>query len=57
MHAFIFLAHESYRSGTAAHRKIIETFGEDILDLTTNEIDRRRLGAKVFGQPVESLIS
>ncbi len=44
------LGHESYRAGTEAFRRVVEAFGEDIVG-PDGEIDRKRLGAKVFGDP------
>lgn len=42
------LGHESYRAGTETFRRVVETFGRDIVG-EDGEIDRKRLGAKVFG--------
>lgn len=42
------LGHESYRAGTETFRRVVETFGRDIVG-ADGEIDRKRLGAKVFG--------
>lgn len=44
------LGHEAYRPGTAAHRQVVEAFGPDVL-APDGEIDRAKLGAKVFGNP------
>jgi dephospho-CoA kinase len=44
------LGHESYRQGTDTYRAVIDAFGKDIVG-TDGEIDRRALGAKVFGDP------
>ena len=46
------LGHRVYDVGTQAYREVIETFGEDIV-ADNNEIDRKALGSKVFGQPDE----
>jgi len=46
------LGHRAYDVGTHAYREVIETFGEDIVS-NDNEIDRKILGKKVFGQPAE----
>jgi len=46
------LGHRAYDVGTQAYRAVIETFGEDIVS-DDNEIDRKILGSKVFGQPDE----
>ena len=51
------LAHGIYAAGTATHASVIEAFGVDILErapadpseVKTIEIDRRKLGARVFG--------
>jgi phosphopantetheine adenylyltransferase/dephospho-CoA kinase len=42
------LGHETYLPGTSAHGEIVEAFGRDVL-AADGEIDRRALGAKVFG--------
>lgn len=42
------LGHETYRQGTETHRAVVEAFGRDIVGPDA-EIDRRALGAKVFG--------
>lgn len=42
------LGHEVYQPGTAAHRKVLEEFGSDILN-EDQTINRRELGKKVFG--------
>jgi dephospho-CoA kinase len=44
------VAHEVMRAGTPAHARIIETFGPEVLDCD-GEIDRARLGARVFSDP------
>jgi dephospho-CoA kinase len=44
------LGHEVYRAGTEMFRRVVEAFGEDIVG-DDGEIDRKRLGAKVFGDP------
>ncbi len=46
------LGHRVYDTGTQAWREVIETFGEDVVD-ENNEIDRKILGARVFGKPEE----
>jgi len=51
------LAHGIYAPGTPTHSRVIEAFGADILEREATEdhpastiaIDRRKLGAKVFG--------
>lgn len=42
------LGHRAYEPGTAAHQAVIRTFGEAVRD-AAGRIDRKRLGAKVFG--------
>ena len=42
------LGHRAYLKGTAAYAQVVNTFGEDIV-AEDGEIDRRALGAKVFG--------
>jgi len=49
------LAHEVILKGQAAYEKIHSTFGEDILQ-PDGEINRKTLGAKVFGNP-EKLVA
>ncbi|HWQ27998.1 MAG TPA: dephospho-CoA kinase, partial [Dehalococcoidia bacterium] len=44
------LGHESYRAGTETFRRVVEAFGEDVVG-DDGEINRKRLGAKVFGDP------
>jgi dephospho-CoA kinase len=46
------LGHRTYEPGTDTHRKVIEAFGRDIV-AADGTIDRRALGAKVFGKPAE----
>ena len=45
------LAHEIMRKTEPAFDEILKIFGDDILDETTGEINRKALGAKVFGNP------
>jgi len=45
-----FLAHELMRKGRAVYRKVIEYFGDGIL-AADGEIDRKKLGQKVFSDP------
>jgi len=45
------VAHETMRIGTPVHAQIIETFGQGLLT-PSGEIDRARLGAIVFADPV-----
>ncbi|MBC7223005.1 MAG: dephospho-CoA kinase [Anaerolineae bacterium] len=42
--------HRLLRRGTPVYRQVVEAFGTDILD-EQGEIDRRRLGARVFADP------
>ncbi|XP_061563881.1 bifunctional coenzyme A synthase [Cololabis saira] len=42
------LGHEVYQPGTAAHHRVLEEFGSEILN-EDKSIDRRALGRKVFG--------
>ena len=46
------LGHRAYDVGTQAYRQVIETFGEEVVS-DDNEINRKVLGGKVFGQPEE----
>lgn len=42
--------HHLLRQGTPVYQEVVSVFGTDILD-ASQEIDRRRLGARVFGDP------
>ncbi|HEY8490008.1 MAG TPA: dephospho-CoA kinase, partial [Dehalococcoidia bacterium] len=44
------LGHEAYRPGTPAYRRVVEAFGPEIVG-PNGEIDRAKLGARVFGNP------
>ena len=44
------LGHETYRQGTETYRAVIEAFGPEVVG-SDGEVDRRALGAKVFGDP------
>ncbi len=44
--------HQTYEKDTEAYKKIITTFGEEILD-ENKLIDRKKLGAKVFNNKEE----
>jgi phosphopantetheine adenylyltransferase/dephospho-CoA kinase len=44
------LGHRAYEPGTQAHGEVVEAFGADVLD-SSGGIDRKALGAKVFGNP------
>lgn len=42
------VGHESYRRGTDVYRQVVEAFGPEVVG-PDGEIDRRALGARVFG--------
>ena len=44
------LGHRAYEPGTHAYRAVVEAFGPEVVD-SEGRIDRRVLGAKVFGRP------
>jgi phosphopantetheine adenylyltransferase/dephospho-CoA kinase len=44
------LGHRAYDPGTQAYLQVIKTFGEEVVD-DKHQIDRKVLGAKVFGDP------
>ena len=44
------LGHRAYEPGMSAHAQVVATFGNDVL-ATDGKIDRKALGAKVFGKP------
>lgn len=46
------LGHRSYEPGAPAHAKVVEAFGSEILG-ADGRVDRKALGAKVFGRPAE----
>ena len=46
------LGHQVYAPNTQGWREVVAAFGEDILD-PNGEVDRRKLGPKVFGKPEE----
>jgi dephospho-CoA kinase len=46
------LGHRTYDPGSPAYAKVVAAFGEDIL-APDGAIDRKALGAKVFGRPAE----
>lgn len=46
------LGHRVYDTGTQGYRKVIEAFGEDVVD-DDNHIDRKKLGAIVFADAAE----
>ena len=45
------VGHQAYAPGTDAWQDIISTWGEDLADPETKEIDRRKLGGIVFSDP------
>jgi dephospho-CoA kinase len=47
------IGHETYKIDTDVYKKIIETFGEDIVHPVDRSIDRKILGKKVFQSPDE----
>ena len=46
------LGHEAYAPGTVGHQKVIEAFGQELV-ASDGTIDRKKLGAKVFGRENE----
>ncbi|KAF6028484.1 COASY [Bugula neritina] len=42
------LAHKAYMKGSEAYHEIVKTFGEDIVNPESGEIERRKLGTIVF---------
>ncbi len=42
------VGHQAYRRGTEAYRLVVEAFGAEVV-VADGEIDRRALGARVFG--------
>lgn len=46
------LGHRSYEPGSPAHAQVVAAFGDDVL-APDGQIDRKALGAKVFGKPDE----
>jgi dephospho-CoA kinase len=45
--------HETYKIDTDVYKKIIETFGDEIVNPVDRSIDRKILGKKVFQSPDE----
>jgi dephospho-CoA kinase len=45
------VAHEMMRAGTSVHAEIVEAFGREVLS-PDGEIDRQRVGALVFADPI-----
>lgn len=46
------LGHQTYEPGSPAHAQVVAAFGAEVLD-PEGRIDRKALGAKVFGKPAE----
>jgi dephospho-CoA kinase len=46
------LGHEAYAPGSECYRAVVRAFGNDVV-AADGEIDRKALGAKVFGDPVQ----
>lgn len=44
------LGHRTYDPGSSTHAKVVAAFGPEVLD-AEGRIDRKALGAKVFGKP------
>lgn len=47
------LGHQAYTPGTECYNRIVQTFGEDILNEEKSQINRKVLGSKVFGNAGE----
>ena len=43
------LGHRVYEPGSACYDEVVEAFGEDVVGAEDGRIDRKKLGAKVFG--------
>jgi dephospho-CoA kinase len=46
------VGHEAYRRGGGCYEAVVEAFGQDVVG-ADGEIDRKALGAKVFGDPAQ----
>jgi dephospho-CoA kinase len=46
------VGHEAYAPGSGCYEAVIDAFGRDVVG-ENGEIDRKALGAKVFGSPAE----
>lgn len=46
------LGHRAYEPGSPAHARVVAAFGPDVVG-ADGRIDRKALGAKVFGKPAE----
>jgi dephospho-CoA kinase len=44
----MYTGHETYKVDTDAYKKVIEIFGEEIINPVDRSIDRKILGKKVF---------
>ena len=49
----MYIGHETYKIDTDVYKKIIDTFGIEIVNSTDRSIDRKVLGKKVFQSPDE----
>uniref|UniRef100_T1GH78 Dephospho-CoA kinase n=1 Tax=Megaselia scalaris TaxID=36166 RepID=T1GH78_MEGSC len=47
------VAHDIYEPGQVCYQKVIDAFGQDIVDPETSKIDRRKLGPIVFSDPTK----
>lgn len=45
------VAHDIYEPGQVCYQKVVDAFGQDIVDPETTKIDRRKLGPIVFADP------
>ena len=48
--------HKAYLKGSDAFKKIVETFGDDVIG-EDGEVNRKVLGAKVFASKVASVVN
>lgn len=46
------VGHEAYQRGSGCYEAVVEAFGQDVVG-ADGEIDRKVLGAKVFGDPAQ----
>lgn len=46
------VGHEAYAKGSGCYEKVVSAFGQDVVG-PDGEIDRKALGGKVFGDPVQ----
>ena len=47
------ISHRALKRGTLAYRRVVHAFGMAIVDPSTNEIDRKKLGALVFNDAAQ----